>query len=271
MAHIDEDRDDGQESFSNRYISKKDVKLFFIGVPILALLLTPVYRKLRDDSWETTTKNSMLRVFQAISLYATANDDKFPPAYYRGQTGPELEKGYPYVWLSLVKGGIPARTLLVSQAAVKEEYSAIGYGGAVPTTFGYYVAAEFRQVDDFDNDDTVLFAETTEGGALDTYDPMQMKPTDGWLIGYDTGNDRNRRIIDAASFVTRLAFKGSATAVKTGKWDDVKTRHPKSTFAVTVNGTRIKLTPEMMKIRRDSNQEILPPWSVPLRAYEAGR
>ncbi len=253
-----------QVSGSSQYFSRKDLKVIGIAGVIFAALSWPIYTYLREESFASQCGRNMKDMAQAMLLYANENDSRFCPAYVRQADGSiYMENGDPYTWASIIRPYMKPRQS--NRCPTAEPQEAIitahpdGKEHQMALTYGLYLPTELRSVEELSalNTPPVMLAETVTGGRLDTYDPRPfLAGRDGFLIGFDTGDDTELETVESAKYVTRLAFPGAGTAVKTGDWTKARTRHRKFTSAVLVNGAAHKMTPGDMQIARDQQGRI---------------
>ena len=107
--------------------------------------------------------------------------------------------------------------------------------------YGFYppYATEFRANID-DPDETILVAETSDHGALGSYDPRPFKGvSDAFALGWDDSNVAPQSPATTKS-ITRLAFRDGA---KGPYGPDATPRHQAGIHAVTVSGRKLLLGP----------------------------
>lgn len=274
MAEFDEfDPDRPESGGSSQLVSKKDVKWVGLILLVFFAMLGFVYPYLRENAYTAECNKNLRAISGALALYAENNDNRFPPAYVRQADGtPILSEGKVVTWLTVVKDGMTTRqTAVCPSADVKaatDVLNPVDSQKSLLTTYGMYLPIELRTLEEFANPlGSIAFAETSNHGAEGTYDPKPFEgPNDGFVIGFDSGNDLRRTTIESAKVITRLAFPGSANLLSSGDLSTALMRHRSSTHAVLVNGSLIKLKPQSMMIQRDALGEIGAPWMVPARA-----
>ncbi len=262
------------ESKSNSaYVSRKDVKIVGIALVVLAGMMFPVFKVLQRRSEKSRCIMNMKGIFDSINQYATLNEDKFPPLYATGGADePMLQSsGAPYTWASDLAEYMTARASFTCPSADKTEYTwsqnprsdvkkfSLTYGMFAP------LGAFSRSLVD-DPNEAILIGETSNRGAMKTFDPLPFKDAEGRLVPYDgmvIGWDNDNFNGDAKSkFVTRLAFPESdgPNFLKTGEG-----RHDEGSFVLTVTGQLRSVKPDMAAVqRRDGN--IYGVWPMPLTA-----
>lgn len=231
------------------HISGKDWRNIGIAIVILIIIMMPVYRKLMDDRDKHLCAQNAKAIMQAINLYAISNGDQFPPIYEQEFTAyaPRLYDGKPYTWVSLVTSYMgPRATFLCPSAQEIEVVLTEPQSGKVPisTSYGMYGPwSAFPRYSVANPAQSILFAETSNAGALETFDPKPL-PTagggsviDGFLIGVNSSNftplDDSLEDLKKANFVTRLAFPETSKEVFKAKG---KARHDAMIHAITIDG-----------------------------------
>lgn len=255
------------------YVTPRDIRIALIGVALLLVALTPLYRFYRDETNFTTCRQNLLAVSKAIEVYAQENNDRLPVAFVRDAQGePYLEDGKPVTWATSIRGYMNARkTMRCPSAETGDECTTVGPTSTDPTlttTYGMYFAVETQPINTFvDPSATILVAETISGGKRGSLDPKPLLGgNDGFLIGVDSGNFRNPQVLKAANWVTRLAF---ADLQKGGGVNaEARANHRKGHIAITLAGNAYLLSPEQAMIQRDLQGEIGAPWAVPAGAAD---
>lgn len=244
------DEPEDSSGAKSQYISKKDWKWIAGTLVVLGAMLTPVYLQLRDQSNRVVCQTNLKNISTALQLYATQNDDRFPPAYeFDALRNPAIDAatGAPVIWASHLGDFVNKRTNFYCPVASEAEkmpfllYSATGSEGSRvgKLTYGFYAGLSAMPVSNVRNpNEAILITETSNNGANGTYNPFPFRdengnplPNDGFLIGW---NDNNRMFSSSSSAVTRLAFSNTANGdfgPNAGKG-----RHPKGNNAITVGG-----------------------------------
>lgn len=233
MTATDEllDLQDEQERKKSQYISKRDL---LIAAPVLVLLSVCVYflyQKLLSDAEETICTKNLKDISQALGLYFASNGDCYPPAFAVGDGGAPLydQSGQKvYSWVYLVSPGMNARGSfkcptaeegeLVKNVIPPDVAEAHRAGSRdkvleeqILSSYGFYRLWELQPVNYMGDPTTqIVVAETANRGAGNTFDPHpiegpggELQPYDGYMIGWDTGNDA---LAQNSKFVSRLAL-----------------------------------------------------------------
>lgn len=205
---------EGAASPGGQYMTKKDAKWIIIVTFFLIIGMIPVYLFMREKAYKATCVKNINGVMEALTLYAAQHDDRFPPLYSENEQGEPVGQGdgAPYTWVSDVFPLMSDRVSFVCPSAGSDEYaySMNPNGGApIPSTYGFYAPYASYSTLLVDNPDTVIIlAETSNGGANDTYDPKPFSTgkNDGFVIGW---NNTNLWPDETTKAVTRLAFPGT--------------------------------------------------------------
>jgi hypothetical protein len=237
----DPDSPEGSRSLGTQYLGKKD--LLWIGgiLAVLTIFLIPVYQHLKSDAEKSTCRNNLRSIGAAIQIYASGNDDRFPPIYVQGENeSPYLEKGYPIVWATTVAPFLNVKASFRCPSAQNEEVTLVTNHperGDKPLelTYGMYVGLSSAAVGDVsDPDQTILVTETANEGAVNTFNPKPFTlldgtrvPFSGFMVGW---NNSNSQFDDQTQSVTRLAIYGTGD----GDFDNPKAsfRHGDRIFAI---------------------------------------
>lgn len=240
----DVDAPEGAKSPGAQYMSRKDVKWILLATALIVIGLIPVYISMRDKAYVTTCKKNLGQIGQALQLYADQHDDRLPPAYEVGAGGEPASgpDGYPYTWISDIQPLLNPRASFVCPSADHTEYaySASPTGGSpIPSTYGLYTAYSSSGTKDIEGGDSiVLVAETANAGAMETYNPNPFGgKQDGFLIGWDNGNDAPN---EATVAMTRLAFRKTSK----GNFTQADGRHGFFCHAISLNRGLIVLKSE---------------------------
>lgn len=279
MRQAPQDLERTDEQPKSQYISRRDVRVFAIGTVVLALLLSPVYFVLKENSDAYKCKRNIRAISKAISLYAAENNDRLPPAYVTMDgTTPFVEQdGGVYTWAYLVHPHMPKDASMKCPKAGEDECFLdhdSATGKLMPVSYGMYVAMSSMPLSSISNPESaILVTETSSLGSSDTYDPHPLKDAngnpvrDGFVVAWDSGNTLTE---DPVSAITRLAYPKTAD----GKFlKDGPSRHPGGNHFITVSGSAMVLPPSAAKVEWDVKQrKVGGRWSVPDSAYfESGR
>lgn len=216
---------DAEERRRSQYISRRDLLLVGGFLLILLPFLWLVFQNLKHKSEEAVCTKNMKEIFTALSFYLSDNDNRFPPAYATDGGGmPLMERGGANTWISLIAPGMSRRASFQCPAAAEQELT-YSVGGTevseagtknrlIASSYGFYRLWDLQPVSYMaDPSGEVIASETSNMGSEQTFDPHPFKadgkplPYDGFVIGWDTGNetlDPNTRA------VTRLAFPRSS-------------------------------------------------------------
>lgn len=194
---------------------------------------------------------------QATLLYAAQNGDRLPPLYAVGSGGsPALYDGLPQVWASVLADYTNSRTEFRCPSATDEEtMKAIDLSasdGPMELTYGMYSAMSTKQPLLLSaTNETLLFVETSNYGAGDTFNPVPYTTSndddvvfDAFSVAYDTGNFG---FSSTTQWVTRLAFRGAGKSGYLGA--NVKGRHGQGLNMIYVDGHRGLLHPEQAEVK----------------------
>lgn len=209
----DPDEPEGS-SRASEYITPKDLRRLGLALIPIALLLIPVYLTLRENANRHVCSGNFKAMYDAMAIYASLYDDRFPPAFAESAPGKPLldDRGRPFTWASLVFDSMSRRYGFRCPSAKSEENAVAQHptvsAETLVTSYGLYVALSARPKSFIDRpSQTALIAETANKGARGTLNPHPLDGPDGFLIGYDTGNDEPT---PQTKYVTRLAFYDSA-------------------------------------------------------------
>lgn len=264
---------EGAPRGGSAYISKRDVKIVSVALIILAIMMYPIFKVLQRKSENARCILNLKEINSSINQYATLNEDKYPPLYASGGADePMLQaSGAPYTWASDLFEYMNPRASFACPTAESAENSwsqnprsdkkkfPLSYGMFAPLgTFS-------RSLVD-DPNEAVLIGETSNMGALNTYDPVpfldaagRKLPYDGLVIGWDDDNwDGDTK----SQFVTRLAFPNSKGP---NFKQDGETRHDDGVHFVTVSGQLRTVKPDFARVQR-RNLNIYGTWPMPLTA-----
>jgi len=264
---------EGESRAGSAYVTRKDVKIVGVALILLGFMMYPIFRVLARRSEKAHCITNMKAIMEAMNQYATLNEDKFPPLYATGGAEEHMlqTSGAPYTWASDLYEYMGSRASFVCPTAEKSEYSYSQDPHAdskrFANTYGMFAplgAMSRSQVDD--PNEAVLVAESSNMGALNTYDPIPFKdsagkvlPYDGMIIGWDNDNFVGDK---TSKYVTRLAFPDTKglSFNKEGAG-----RHDEGTFVLSVTGQLRSMHPDIARVlRRDGN--IYGVWPMPLTA-----
>jgi hypothetical protein len=273
VTAFDPNAPEGEEKRGSAYVSRKDIKIVAVGLIALGICFYPIFIYLQKRSERSRCIQDLKAISQAINQYAEQNDQKYPPIFYPGPgDGPMTQtSGAPFTWASNLVDFMNPRASFNCPSAQPSEITRsqdprsenksfeLSYGMFAPlSTFNKSL------VDD--PNEAVLLAETSNRGALKTYDPMPFKdesgdvlPYDGMAIGW---SDNNYDGSPKSKYVTRLAFPGTADKSFT---KDGAGRHDEGSFIVTVTGQLRSVHPDFAWVQR-RNKEIYGSWPMPLGA-----
>lgn len=256
------------------HLSRKDVRVLGFVLLLLVLLMSPIYCVLKIQRDRHVCKQNLGHIYKAISLYMVENNDRFPPIFVTNeQDEPQLfdargaqnpSGAYLYSWMSLVQPQLTPRATFECPAAQPEEnVRNLSYSSENPpftSSYGMYIPWSAWSGPMVVNPDrSVLFGETCNNGAEDTFDPKPYAHgKDGITIGWSDGNDKPT---PNSEFVTRLAFPES----KGGKFvRDGRNRHGDSSLYITASGSLLYLKADAARIQwlDTSKTEITGRWAT---------
>lgn len=248
---------EGEAGGRNAYISKRDLKILGLVLLVLAAFLYPVYRYLQKESHKSRCKNNLGAISKALGMYRTEHDDRFPPAYRAAEDGLPMVNAsrLAYTWIDDLHQYMPPRVSFTCPAAQPSELAYVEHptraGMRLGTSYGLYTPYSSFLHSIIENpDQQLVVAETTNGGARGSFDPLPLKssdgldmPYDGFVIGWDNGNAQPNAKTRA---VTRLAFYG----VSDGKFEEHgEGRHDGGCFALSAAGGLIHLPPTAAQVQ----------------------
>ena len=236
---------EGDKSAGGQYVTKKDIKIWIVGLLVLGLFSFPVFQYLRSQSERARCGTNLRAVYQAISLYAEQHDYRFPPLARTEGDGvtPSLsDTGHPYTWISDVAPFMNARQSFLCPSASEAERvqneSPVSATATIPSAYGMYVPYGGVLTSLVENpDEVILVADTCNGGSSQTRDPVPYGKglPDGYAIGWSNSNTMPNKTTNS---VTRLAFPGSASGTTDAG------RHGKFIWAMTASGELRQLHPD---------------------------
>ncbi len=232
VGDYDPDEPEGSKKPGSQYMSRKDLRWIFIIMIVLVGAGMPVWYGMRDQRNKQVCASNIKAIYNSMMLYATLNDDRLPPLYNIGGNGaPMLTGGKPIVWASLLTQSMNKRaTFSCPSAEDSEKMPALGDDGNkrvdIELTYGMYLPMGSQAHMLLSNPKTTaLIAETSNGGAMGTFNPMPFRdlagnvvPFDAFMVGFDNSNvDFN----EDTRWVTRLALRGAPTG------EDLKGAEPR--------------------------------------------
>lgn len=261
---------EGDKSSSDVYFSKKDLKVFAIGLVSLAVILYPFYQFGVRSSEKARCSANMKAMMDAMNLYAESKDDRFPPLYRTGNNRePGLgDTGKPYTWADDIQPLMNKRYSFQCPSAKPDELVSSEdpetSQSVLKTSYGMYAPySGYTRSLIANPDTTAIVAETSNQGAQGTFDPVPLKDEkgnavpDGMVIGWD---DSNEEPSSASKFVTRLSYPETRNG--DFKKDGIS-RHDAGIHVLTVTGERLTLPPSAARVehRFGSIQGL---WAPPL-------
>lgn len=266
----DPDEPEGAKSASGTYVSKKDAVIVTIILAVLAVLFWPIYQMLRANALNAECVRNLTSIKNAIGLYQTNNDGRYPPMYVEGDNRSPLifNTGIPNTWASVVSPYRSSFGSFTCPEAKKEENVMVQNGesgkGDIALSYGLY-RARALQPDALvsDPNTAILVAETSNYGANGSYNPLPFITSDDKDVkfdGFQIGWDNSNFAFDyQTTAVTRLAF-GNVADGKFGN-DKATTRHSKHINALLVSGQLHHLTPRDSFVDRTGNR-LTGPWEA---------
>ncbi len=261
---------EGESSPGSQYMTRKDAKWIVIAAVGITVAMIPVYLSMREKAYRATCVKNMNGIMEALVLYSTQHDDRFPPLFNDNGAGePDTSLGgYPYTWVSDVYSLKSDRVDFVCPSASPDEYaySANPTGGdPIPSTYGFYAPYASYSTQMVDHPETVvILAETSNHGANDTFDPLPYQSTkyDGFAI---TWNNDNKWPDQDTRQVTRLAFPGS----KDGSSSKAGARHGQVINAITASRMKIFLSPgDLMTDYNPAKYSLSGYWQEPVKSRQ---
>lgn len=257
-----------EESRGENYFTKKDIKWVFLALVAIGIILTPVFMMLKKDRDRHLCIQNMRGLYQAMLLYGENNDARLPPLYaHTPDKAPIVDsKGRAFTWVSLVQGYLSERTSANCPAADKLENTPTQH----PTKSALTIQSSYGMVSVLsayasgsipNENQTILVAESINGGAADSFDPKKLPGTnspDGFSIAYD---DSNEWPTAKSQSMTRLAFYDSA---KGDFNDQTQGRHGPYIHGVTAAGGLVPIKGFMSKVKRlGPGKELVGIWTTP--------
>lgn len=244
VGDYDPDEPEGSKKSGSQYMSRKDLRWIVIIIFALLIAGTPVWMGMRDQRNKQVCKTNIRAIHAAMFLYAAENDDRLPPLYHVGDNGaPMLFDDKPIVWASLLVPYMTKRAGFVCPAAEdSEKMSAYADDGDkradIELTYGMYLPMSSQPHLLLDSPKTTaLIAETSNGGAMGTFNPLPFRdltgkivPFDAFMIGYD---DSNTEFSEETNWVTRLALRETTDGESL---KEAKPRHGAGIHVMYVDG-----------------------------------
>lgn len=262
------DSDEPEGPRRDPYLSKRDLKIALIALPILTAIMIPIYMQQRSLAERQRCASNLKAIFDATRLYSTENNDRYAPAYATANGDlPFLDgKGRPFTWATLLQPYMVARSSFRCPSADSLENVRAQHPASekltLESSYGMVTALSGYPVNLVANPSrTALIAETSDRGANRTYDPAPFKDEqgrpmpDGFLVGYDTGNGRHN---EKTTSVTRLAFPGTASGrfLATGQ-----TRHEGGNLFLFSEGNVELLPPPAAYVQRQA-RDLVGTWAT---------
>lgn len=256
------------------YLSVKDMKRIAAVLAVLLLFVMLAYGECKKFTYEHICRSNLAQISKAIGLYAQENDDRLPPICASlGDGNPLLDDaGRPFTWVSLVSGYMNERSSFKCPAADEKEVARSQHPSTtkaeIPTTYGLYSPYSAYPVSRVSSPDvTVLVADTSTGGAQNTYDPVRFKTPNGsdmrddaFAIGFSDSNVEPSKNTTA---ITRLAFPDTSDGVFVASKGG---RHPNGINVLTVSGSLQSIRAPGAKITMLPTGELEEPWVAPFRS-----
>lgn len=249
-----EDLNEAEDRRKSQYISKRQLYLIVPVTLLVVFFAYFFYEYLRRQAEESVCRKNLNAVSTAMQLYLADNGDRFPPAFEMDGTGsPVIAKNAAISWVSKLDGYMTKRATFRCPSAQPEELSMNNGVPNVPSTYGFYRLWELQPIGFMaDPSSEVIVAETSNRGGATSFNPQpfmsdgKVAPYDGFLIGWDTGNES---LDEDSRYVTRLAFPGT----QGGRFrKDGLGRHVSGIFALLGDGHLRILKPNEARIERSS-------------------
>ncbi len=216
MSRYDPDAPEGAKPVNSQYISIKDIRVIVVLLPIIGLIVWPVYKRMKQDGERKVCSTNLQQVSKALLVYAAQHDERFPPVYAEAEPGvPLLQGGVPVTWVASVKPFMVQRATFLCPSAHVSENTLVytSDSGRTATSFGMTLGMSAQpSLLLTAPSTTALLTETCNHGAKNSYNPVEFPSmdggvlqNDGFLVGYDNpGGNRGPGV--GAKFMTRLAF-----------------------------------------------------------------
>lgn len=263
LSNAPYDPQDPDEQPKSALINRKDAIRLLFGLGIVFLILIPLYNKMMDDRNKYVCRSHLGEIYKAMQIYASQNTDRLPPAFAIDPNtgGPIISTGDRYsTWVSVISNYInePNAQFTCPSAHGSELVKNAGPNGAtLESHYGLFGAMAAMAQDNVENKaNTVLIAESSNLGSMDTFDPLIFGEgvSDGFLIGFDNSNfaqNESRAIYADSKFATRLAFRNS----KDKKFDGTEPgRHGDKIHVVYVDGHIGSITSKSAHVQHMGDQ-----------------
>jgi hypothetical protein len=242
------------------YVSKRDLVWALVAAGMIITVFALLYSHFKREAEKTVCRRNLKHIGESLNLYLFDNNDRYPPAFAANEAGHvALEGGLPVTWVSLLFENLNRRATFVCPTADPSEYShndRPASTASIPSTYGFYMARGFYEQSRLAYPgESAVIAETSNRGAMGTFDPEPLTdadgrtlPNDGFLIGWDDGN---MAASPASRLVTRLAFSGTAG----GNFaEDRRSRHGEGIHVLRADGGVSIVKPPGARISRLASQ-----------------
>ncbi len=254
---------------AGQYITRKDIRLIGIVLLILAIAAWPLYLYLLRQTHNALCGRNMRKIASALLNYEQDFEGRLPYAYETAGYGSNAVgirgDGYAYTWQWQLNRYIANWEAFTCPAAKPGEESHSSDGSEVHSN-DYGMLWGYSGVDGstiIDPGSKVLIADSSNRGANGTFDPSPLTDpggnplkNDGFLLGFDNGNERPNA---QTKFATRLAFPGS----KNGKFDEeTDSRHPGGNIHIMFADGHVRsLNAKAARVNQVGDS--FGPWDVP--------
>ena len=239
------------------------------AIVVVLLVLIPLYQQLVDIKRTADCLSNLKEIATALNLYEMDYGGALPIAYYARADGqPQQDAhGRPLTWVLGISGYAHkdlARILLCPadplQGSTKITHPR-NPQQVLGLSYGFYAPLSGRKVSDLAQPGlTVLIADSVAGGQLGTIDPIPLaNGNDGFLLSFDDGlfmpTARSR-------FIARLAVWRirNENGWQTG---NLRAFHGKGVNVLHADGHVATLDPAIVRLERDPDGKLKPPWGVP--------
>lgn len=243
------------------YATRKDFIIFAIVAAVVLLAAYPTYLRLREEGLKQASAGNLKAIYDAAGIYAAENGNRFPPAYEQtnGRV-PLLIDGKAVAWPTILQGYLSERYNFRDPASSDEENARVlsfdTENPEIAVTYGLYSPmSTYPQERVAVPGSTVLFAETINFGARNSFNPYpfidldgNVVPQDAFVIGWDNANID---FDETSRFVSRLAIYDVADG--NFQSERARTRHKGGVQAIAVDGRLLRIAPEQAQL------EHLPP------------
>ncbi|MFQ3586900.1 MAG: hypothetical protein SNJ76_04455 [Fimbriimonadaceae bacterium] len=233
----------GDEHGRSGLVTGKEIRILLTAVAVFIVLMIPVYLRMKEDAMATICATNFNQIRIAMGLYLEVNNDRYPPAYAEDENrNPMMFDGKVVSWVTLLHENLGRRASFVCPASRPEEQVANVHPtdsqGVVMSSYGIYLPRAGREqwrVDDPSR--AVIVAETANGGARGSYNPLPLLAPDGSprpdgiVVAWNKSNF-DRPELDSTA-VTRLAFYNVAD----GAFEENSPgRHPRGIHVLYAGG-----------------------------------